>query len=156
MGVAFGPLPSLIMKRLILTRTAYEPRQTRGVLFVMDSDRVAFQCYTLELAWNNNERGISCIPAGTYPVVFEYSPKFRRKLYELKNVPNRSEVKIHVGNYASGVDRQIEGCILVGSRFVDINHDDIKDIVNSRATLEQLHYHLAGITHTTITIHGEH
>ena len=144
------------MKRLILIRTMYEETQTRGILLVVDNNRVLFDCNTLELPWRDNHRKVSCVPAGTYPVVYEYSPKFKQKLYELKEVPNRSEVKIHVGNFASGMDNQIAGCILVGSKYLDINHDGIDDIVSSRQTLNMIHYYMADIKHTTITIYGKH
>lgn len=55
-----------------------------------------------------------CIPDGTYEVVFEYSNRFKRKLFEIKGVPNRSETKFHLGNH---IDCS-EGCILVGKQFI--------------------------------------
>ena len=91
--------------RVELRRHWYSPTATIGTLRVGETE-----CYSIELPWKNNERGISCIPQGTYPMVLEHSLRFNRKLWELKNVPNRSEVKLHPANVAS----QLEGCIAPG------------------------------------------
>ena len=45
-------------------------------------------------------------------------------------MPNRSEVKIHQGNFF----RQIEGCILVGDMHIKIDEDEEPDLRNSMAT----------------------
>lgn len=55
----------------------------------------------------------TCIPAGEYDVVLEYSKRFDRKLFEIKGVPNRSECKFHAGNHIDHSD----GCPLVGKVF---------------------------------------
>lgn len=55
-----------------------------------------------------------CIPDGTYEVVLEYSNRFKRKLFEIKGVPNRSETKFHLGNHIDHSD----GCVLVGKQLV--------------------------------------
>lgn len=34
------------------------------------------------------------------------------------------------------------GCILVGKKFMKINKDDLKDVVNSRKTLGELVHHI--------------
>jgi hypothetical protein len=52
----------------------------------------------------------------------------------LENVPGRSFIQIHSGNYTS----QIEGCIIVGDGIQYLNNDDIPDVVNSRNTLKAL------------------
>ncbi|WP_185289645.1 DUF5675 family protein [Chryseobacterium lactis] len=66
-------------------------------------------CYTLELPWKDNLNTISCIPAGTYKGVLRYDKTDRWRI-QLENVPNRTGVQIHIGNYTT----QTEGCILVG------------------------------------------
>lgn len=63
-----------------------------------------FQCYTLELPEGK------CIPAGTYPITIYDSPRFKRPMPILNNVPGRSYIEIHFGNDAADT----EGCILVG------------------------------------------
>jgi len=49
------------------------------------------------------------VKEGRYKIMYEYSPKFKRELWELKNVPNRTEIKIHNGRET----RHSRGCILV-------------------------------------------
>lgn len=70
--------------------------------------------YTLEEAWRANKTGISCIPAGTYqcaPHGWEQGTKVKKpQTWELKNVPGRSAVLIHIGN----TTKDTEGCILAG------------------------------------------
>lgn len=65
---------------------------------------------TIERPWKDNKPNISCIPAGTYRCVLSMSPRFRRMLYEVQNVPNRAGIRIHVANWAS----ELHGCIAVG------------------------------------------
>lgn len=55
--------------------------------------------------------GETAIPAGTYTVVLSYSPRFKKILPEIKNVPNFTGIRIHTGNDAGNT----EGCILVGT-----------------------------------------
>lgn len=66
-------------------------------------------CNSLEPAWKNNAR-YTAIPPGTYEVILNYSPKFRRVLPLLLNVPGRSSIRIHKGNYP----KDTQGCILPG------------------------------------------
>jgi len=64
---------------------------------------------TLELPWENNQKNISRIPSGSYDASIRNDGNLRWRI-ELKNVPNRENIQLHLGNYA----RQIRGCILVG------------------------------------------
>lgn len=54
--------------------------------------------FTTERPWNNNAKGNSCIPAGIYEVKWHKSPKFGW-CYKVCNVPGRSEILIHSGNF---------------------------------------------------------
>lgn len=93
-----------------------------------------FRCFTLELPWHGNKPRTSCVPAGKYPLKLEWSPAFGRDLWELKNVPGRSEVKIHPANYTA----QLRGCIAPGMDLRDINADGITDATSSAAALDML------------------
>jgi len=55
----------------------------------------------------NNE---TCIPFGTYDVIVNMSPKFKRELPRLLDVPSFDGVLIHRGNTKDDT----AGCILVG------------------------------------------
>ena len=114
--------------KAILYRTLLQSEQTLGELQVGD-----FKCYTLELGWHNNKVRSSSIPEGTYPVVRHNSPKFGETFW-IKNVPNRSAILIHAGNF----HRHTLGCILVGDDHIDVNGDGLLDVVNSKATMKKL------------------
>ena len=92
-----------------------------------------FRCFTLELPWKNNERSVSCIPAGTYTMSKYHSPT-KGWVFLLHGVPDRTYIEIHAGNYT----RQIEGCILVGDGIKYLDDDGIPDVTNSKATLSKL------------------
>lgn len=139
------------MLEFILIRRVYEDRQTLGTLLLLDESKIIFSCRTLELAWNNNLRSISCIPAGKYPLVWEFSPAFGQNLWELKNVPNRSEIKFHVANY----HRQLNGCIGVGDLHLDIDNDGYRDLRNSRNTLERIHTYTQGLQNSQLIVYGD-
>ena len=49
------------------------------------------------------------IPPGTYPVELTWSPKFKKFLPEIKNVPERSGIRIHMGSKPE----HSKGCILL-------------------------------------------
>lgn len=89
-----------------------------------------FQCFTLELPWRDNARGISCIPAGNYSARLYDSPR-HGMVALLDGVPGRSMIEIHAGNYTT----QIEGCILVGDSICYLDDDGIPDVTNSKANL---------------------
>jgi hypothetical protein len=79
-----------------------------------------FFCYTLEdkvrevpgepvEKWKKPE--ITAIPRGTYRLVINMSPRFKKPLPLLLGVPGFTGVRIHSGNVAE----HTEGCILVGN-----------------------------------------
>jgi len=77
--------------------------------------------HTLELPDKGNKPNISCIPEGTYKVTKRYSPHFKKELYWLNNVPNRSFILIHSANFAGdtskGWQSQLQGCIALGKKI---------------------------------------
>jgi hypothetical protein len=98
--------------KLIIKRIATGDNGTFGVVMYND---IPF-ALTLERQWLNNQRGISCIPAGKYICKRVNSPKFGNT-FEITNVPDRSSILFHKGN----LDDDSHGCVLVGEQFEPIN-----------------------------------
>lgn len=120
--------------KLLIERISYSDKQTTGFLHVLnDKDEIQLGYNTLELGWENNQRSISCIPAGEYKVKKRFSKKFKNHFHVL-DVPNRSYILIHAGNFYT----DIRGCILVGTDFKDINGDGYLDLLNSKLALNKL------------------
>ena len=117
-----------------LKRREFEQKQILGDFEASENGTVIFSCKTLELPWLNNQRSISCIPPGTYSVVKRTSDKYGTH-FQLLNVPDRSMILIHSGNFYS----HTLGCILVGSGYQDINQDNVRDIIESKNTLVKLY-----------------
>lgn len=78
-------------------------------------------CYTLENRWRNNQRRVSCIPAGRYRLVLRTHGGWNQRLagrypdihegaLELSGVPNRDAILIHPGNFHGDT----QGCVLPG------------------------------------------
>lgn len=74
--------------------------------------------------------GKTAIPEGTYEMVLSYSPRFKKILPEILNVPNFSGIRIHSLNKAE----ESEGCIGVG----EWNGKDTNWISNSRKAFNKL------------------
>lgn len=71
-----------------------------------------YLCDTLEDTVRNGAKiaGKTAIPAGTYKVKKTMSPRFKKVLPEILNVPGFTGVRIHAGNTAIDTD----GCLLLG------------------------------------------
>ena len=122
---------------LIVKRIARKNEYTIGKLYVNG----VYFCDTLE----DTDRGLSdsmqvnevlakkikaqtAIPTGKYDVILTFSPKFKRVLPLLLNVPGYQCIRVHQGNRVDST----EGCLLVGENKVK------GQVINSRATLERL------------------
>ena len=114
--------------KITLHRKIKTAKQTIGHLQVNDT-----RFYTLELPYKDNQKQISCIPIGTYKVVKRNSPRFGDHFHIL-DVPNRSYILIHHGNFYT----DIKGCILVGNDIFDLNGDNELDVINSKESMRQL------------------
>lgn len=106
------------MTKLLLKRIARKPGYTIGKLFVdgvyfcdtlEDTDRLD-KCMSLDEIKAKKIPNQTAIPEGTYKVIVNTSPKFKRLLPRLINVPGYEGVLIHRGNTAADT----AGCILVG------------------------------------------
>lgn len=84
----------------------------------------------------------TAIPAGTYKVTMEYSPRFKRKLPLLHNVPHFIGILIHSGTTA--VDSA--GCLIIGNNTIK------GKVTESRATSDKLNAIISKEKHITIEI----
>lgn len=142
--------------KLLLTRRFKGPDYTIGDLFLDGK----FFCNTLEdpvrilpLLCFDTAQGVKCrckekeygrtaIPAGHYTVTMTYSPRFKRNLPYLHDVPHFLGILIHSGNDAS----HTEGCILVGKNTVK------GKVLESRATSDKLNEILSGEQEITLDV----
>ena len=97
--------------KLRVERRFLKPEYTIGRLDVDGK----FFCDTLEdrvrdLSREKKIAGKTAIPAGCYEVVVNWSPRFKRRLPRLLDVPGFEGILIHRGN----TPEDTAGCILVG------------------------------------------
>lgn len=108
------------MNKLILERLESTDEGTFGFLELPNSKVL----YTLELPDHGNKPRVSCIPKGSYNCKIVNSPKFGH-VYGVQNVPNRSAILIHTGNYGGDINKgfksDIQGCILLGKQRGNLN-----------------------------------
>lgn len=120
--------------KLLLERITDNGTQTIGRIYVLDKNNSSlWNCPSLELSWNNNERRESCIPVGKYQVKKHNSPRFGKSFW-VQDVPGRSEILLHPANYHS----DLLGCIAPGSDLRDINNDGHIDVTSSKKALAKL------------------
>ena len=107
-------------RTVTITRTETSAEGTFGHL-VTDS---GLCLRTGELPWRDNEPGKSCIPVGTYQVVWAQSPT-KGWCYHVIRVPGRLDIEIHPGNFCGdrvlGYRCDVEGCILLGQSVGPMN-----------------------------------
>jgi len=116
--------------KLILQRLTPPDRSELGTFgVIMNAFDMVPWCVTLELQWKNNERDISCIPAGEYECSVPKDADMDA-VFRVKSVLNRTKITAHVGNYLMNT----KGCILLGRAFSII--DGIPGIGYSRAACE--------------------
>ena len=120
------------MADINIQRLSYSRTETMGIMRINN-----LRFFTLELPWLDNQKNISCIPAGEYNYIKRVSPGKGYEVIELVDVPDRAYIQIHLGNYT----RQIEGCILPGTGLKDINRDGVIDVTNSEEAFNQIMNH---------------
>lgn len=108
---------------LELKRDTFTEYSTTGQLLVDGK----LECFTLEDKDRHLEDGIvkkiygrTAIPRGLYKVVLDWSPKYKRNMPHVLDVPGFEGIRIHSGNK----HEDTEGCILVGKSR---NNDWIRD-----------------------------
>lgn len=123
--------------KLKLKRIALKPTYTIGKLYIDD----VYFCDTLEDTVRDKNKngkfdageykiyGQTAIPYGKYEIKWTYSPRFKRYMPLLMDVPSFSGVRIHSGNTA----KDSLGCILVGE------NSKVGMVLNSRATVNKLY-----------------
>ena len=129
------------MKLVKLQRVSHSHTSTVGVLSVN-----GFRCVTIERPWKSNEPYVSCIPAGVYTILKGYYNAGGYAAFEVQDVPNRTEIKIHAANKAS----QLSGCIAPGKEIVCM--DDEVAVSSSRNTLGDFHAYLSGHDVNTLVV----
>ena len=109
------------MINLLLIRDTFSKESTIGELFI-NGERI---CDTLENSWQDNQRNISCIPEGVYPVRLRLPRESASRDYLhllVQEVPNRDWILFHRGNTA----KDTSGCILVGlGTEQDVVHNSV-------------------------------
>lgn len=95
--------------KLTVERFAFKETYTIGRLLVEGK----YFCDTLEdkvRPAGEKIFGKTAIPSGTYQLSITYSPKFKKNLPLVMNVPGFEGIRIHPGN----TPEDTEGCLLVG------------------------------------------
>jgi hypothetical protein len=109
-----------------------------------------WKCSTVELPWRNNQRGISCIPAGTYTVQWLES-LMHGMCYHIQGVPGRSEVEIHAANWGGDVSKgyksDLRGCIGLGLGRAVLSGQ--KAVIWSQTAIQEFHEQMS---HAPFTI----
>lgn len=100
------------MEHWTLKRVAKKETYTIGKLHTQNG----YLCDTLEDRVRKGKKvnGTTAIPEGTYRVILTMSPRFKRLLPLLVDVPGFDGVRIHGGND----ERDTEGCVLPGENKV--------------------------------------
>ena len=127
--------------KLVISRS-YQEKETLGSAIIFKGNEKLFEFKTIELPMftitgKTNQVSTNCIPEGTYDITKIYSPT-KGQCFMVHDVPGRTAILIHKGNYATGKKVDTEGCILVGSHFDDANGDGNLDVVESTITLTKL------------------
>ncbi len=111
---------------------------TAGMLFYGEHDGIVVDdkklvCWTLELPYLDNKNNISCIPCNEYKIAPYTSEKYK-DVYQVMNVPNRTSILIHTGNYL----KDTQGCILIGSNVKGNRITKEIELLESKKAMEKL------------------
>jgi len=115
---------------LTLNREINSDRGVLGTLATAEGQEV---CKTLELPWRNNLPNVSCIVPGTYTLI-PYTSDKHPHAFHVTEVPGRSNVLIHAGNYVE----HSQGCILVGESWQIMGCPKQLAVADSRKALRSI------------------
>jgi hypothetical protein len=125
--------------KMTLYRLLTDEEGTIGVLF----KGAMLICYMGELPWRDNRSNISRIPSGSYKVVYlarSGSGRYR-DVYHVRNVPHRTGVLIHSGNWEGDTSRGLKththGCLLPGSRIGRLSGQ--RAVLASKSAMRKVH-----------------
>ncbi len=94
------------MRKITLIRNRREGKAVYGQLtFEMRNREYALETFSMP----SLENADYLIPAGTYPVERTWSPRFKKFLPLIENVPDREGIRIHRGT----IPEHSKGCILL-------------------------------------------
>ena len=130
--------------KLTLQRYLFTNDYTMGLLFI---DGLFF-CDTIEDKFRGNDLsktkvyGETCIPYGVYDVKITWSPKNKKYMPQIMNVPYFEGIRIESGNTA----KDSLGCVIVG-----IKSENGK-VLESRKTYNALMKRLEGTKYIKIDI----
>lgn len=116
--------------KLKLQRYLFAKDYTMGLLFIDD----IYFCDTIEDKYRGQDlsqtkvAGETCIPYGVYTVEINFSPKYKKNMPQILDVPYFTGVRIHSGNSA----KDSFGCVIVG---VKSNNGEV---LESRKTYNEL------------------
>jgi len=120
--------------KLLLQRKVLTDKYTQGVLYVNG----IFFCHTIEDKvrakagmWKRifKVKAQTAIAYGTYPVLVTWSPRFKRQLTGVFNVPDFLGIRIHNGTS----ELSSEGCIIVSHQVEKPGR-----LVNDKQAMNQL------------------
>jgi len=120
--------------KLLLQRKVLTEKYTQGVLYVNG----IFFCHTIEDKvrakagmWKRifKIKAQTAIPYGIYPVLVTWSPRFKRQLTGVFNVPDFLGIRIHNGTS----ELSSEGCIIVSHHVAGPGK-----LVNDKQAMNQL------------------
>lgn len=119
--------------KLRLDRLTSNGKNSLSLLFA-DSDFFAFVPEDGFHFLDEKVNGETRIPVGTYNIDLTFSPRFKKNMWEILNVPGFSGIRIHPGD--SALDT--EGCIMPGFA-VSFNEDELTHTSRSQEACGKLY-----------------
>lgn len=124
--------------KIQVRRKWFTGNSTIGELYIDGT----FFCFTLEDPTRSGEKvyGNTAIPVGTYRLEVTWSPRFKRNMAQVMDVPGFEGIRIHSGNSA----KDTEGCLLLGqSKATDF-------VGGSKAAVTEFEKRIDGVKDITI------